>query len=212
MKSFSNWTIAEVDKEFQIKQQYDCGLLNSWLASADQKFDGAALSPADSLKYLQSRLIRHVYDWNDQELMIQCIGPLLNLVDFNQEYYQPFYKRVVSAPYKNEKLAGVVDFLVAQGLRVPEQPYFFIHEHKKDTDSPSDPLGQVMIAMMAAQILNKGKYPIYGAYIMGSHWIFLVLSGQEYGVSLAYNATKDEINDIYFILKKVKAIIDELVQ
>jgi len=205
MKSFSKWTIAEVEKEFQVKQQSDYRLLETWLELAD-----VTPSSTDALKYLQARLIKHVYDWNEQELKIRFIGPLLDLVDFDQADYQPFFERIISAPYKNEKLSGDVDCIIANGLRVPEQPYFFIHEHKKDADSSGDPLGQVMIAMIAAQILNEADSPIYGAYVVGRFWHFVVLNGQEYAVSLAYDATKDEIKDIYCILKKVKTIIDEL--
>ena len=212
MKSFSNWTIVEVEKEFQVKQQYDYRLLNAWLDPGDKTLADTIQSPIDSLNALQMRLVKHVYDWNEQELKIQFIGPLLNLVDFDQAHYQPFFERVISVPYKNEKLSGDVDFLVANGLRVPEQPYFFIHEHKKDADSSGDPLGQVMIAMIAAQILNEADYPIYGAYVVGRFWNFVVLNGQEYAVSLAYDATKDEIKAIYAILTKVKEIISELTE
>ena len=108
------------------------------------------------------------------------------------------------------KLAGEVDFVVANGLRVPEQPYFFIHEHKKDANSDGDPLGQVMIAMVAAQMLNQGEHPIYGAYIVGRYWNFVVLDGKEYAVSPGYDATKNEISDIFCILMKTKALIDVL--
>ena len=31
--------------------------------------------------------------------------------------------------------------------------------------------------------------------------------GQQYAVSLAYDATKDEIKDIFYILEKIKTII-----
>lgn len=208
MKSFSNWTIIEVEKEFHVKLQQEYHLLNTWLDCNDD----AAQMPIDVLKHLQTRLVKHVYDWNEQELKIRFIGPLLDLVDFDQAHYQPFFERVISAPYKNETLSGDVDFLVAKGLRAPEQPYFFIHEHKKDADSSGDPLGQVMIAMIAAQILNETEHPMYGAYIVGRLWNFVILNGREYAVSLAYDATKKEINDIFYILKKIKAIIDELTQ
>ena len=99
---------------------------------------------------------------------------------------------------------------MAKGLRVPKQPYFFIHEHKKQLDSSGDPLGQVMIAMVAAQMLNQGAHPIYGAYIFGRHWYFVVLNGKEYAVSRGYDASLDDIFHIYRILMKVKAIIDAL--
>ncbi|MEM7532413.1 MAG: hypothetical protein AAF639_09560 [Chloroflexota bacterium] len=207
MKPFSKWKIYEVEKEFQVKQQAEYTLLDEWIEGGDEPFDDAA---QNTLQDLQKRLIKHVYSWNEQELKVQFIGPLLNSVDFDQEQYHPFFEREIAASYKNEKLAGEVDFVVASGLRIPEQPYFFIHEHKKEANSDGDPLGQVMIAMVVAQMLNQGEHPIYGAYIVGRYWNFVILNGKEYAVSPGYDATKDELNDIYHILVKTKTIIDVL--
>jgi len=38
----------------------------------------SAEPPIDSLKRLQALLIRRVHDWNEQELKMQFIGPILN--------------------------------------------------------------------------------------------------------------------------------------
>jgi len=210
MKSFSKWKIFEVENEFQIQQQNDYALLNEWLRGSQESFDEVP-QPYDRLVTLQKRLIKHVHDWNEQELKMRFISPILDMIDFEQASYQPFFEREISTPYKNGKLSGEVDFIVAQGLRVPEQPYFFIHEHKKEADSSGDPLGQVMITMVAAQMLNEADHPIYGAYIVGRLWHFVILNGKEYAVSLAYDATREHINDIYGILMKVKAIINQLI-
>ena len=211
MKPFSKWKIFEVEKEFQVKQQNDYALLNEWLRGSHES-SGDAPPPIDRLAGLQKRLIKHVHDWNEQELKMRFISPILDMIDFEQSNYQPFFEREISIHYKDEKLSGEVDFIVAQGLRVPEQPYFFIHEHKKEADSSGDPLGQVMIAMVVAQMLNETAHPVYGAYIVGRLWHFVVLNGKEYAVSLAYDATREHINDIYDILMKVKAIINHLAE
>ncbi|MEM7538564.1 MAG: hypothetical protein AAF639_40730 [Chloroflexota bacterium] len=208
MKPFSKWKILDVEKEFQVQQQSDFNLLNEWLDGDDH----TTPLPTESLMSLQKRLIKHFYDWNEQELKIRFIGPIIDLVDFDQADYQPFFEREISVSYNNEKLAGEVDFLVAKGARAPEQPYFFIHEHKKEADATGDPLGQVMIAMIVAQILNQTEHPIYGAYIVGRLWNFVVLHGKEYAVSLGYDATKDDIYGIYNALKEVKAYINTLIQ
>ena len=148
------------------------------------------------------------YDWNEHELQVKFIAQLLDMVDFDQTDYQSFFERVISAPYKEDSISGDVDFIVAKGKRVPEQPYFFLPEHKKDADSSGDPLGQVLIAMIAAQILNQDHQPIYGTYVVGRLWFFIVLDKQTYAVSLAYDATKDEIKDIFRILNKMKMTIE----
>lgn len=207
MKSFSQWTIDEVEKEFHLQLQRKSEVLDAWLQSPAN----ALATPTTTLEALRNHLIDHVYSWNETELKIKFIGPLLSLVNFDEEKYQSFFERTIVAPYQNDTLSGDVDFLVATGLRVPEQPYFFLHEHKKEADSSGDPLGQLMIAMVAAQLLNQQAHPIYGAYVMGRLWIFVVLYDNAYAVSLAYDATKEAIYDIFRILTKTKAIITELV-
>ncbi|MCP4349231.1 MAG: hypothetical protein GY795_27440 [Desulfobacterales bacterium] len=66
--------------------------------------------------------------------------------------------------------------------------------------------------MVAAQTANHHTHPIYGAYIIGRHWYFVLLDGQVYAESLAYDATKDEIMAIVGILRHTKDIIDHLIQ
>ncbi|MEM7539652.1 MAG: hypothetical protein AAF639_46280 [Chloroflexota bacterium] len=209
MKSFSGWTIAEVEKEFQVKMVAQFDLLDEWLDAGD--IDGNDI-PVETLQRMEQKLIKSVYSWNEEELKFKVIAPLLNSIDFDEEHYQAFLERPIAAPYKNDTLSGTVDFIVANGNRLPEQPYFFLHEHKKDTNSTGDPLGQVMIAMIAAQILNTSNHPLYGAYVIGRHWYFVVLSGKEYAVSLAYDVTQGKIGDVYHILKKTKSIINDLVE
>lgn len=208
MKSFSKWTILEVDEEFQVEQQKSSNPLQAWL----DHDEALSQTEAETLLELQSNLIDHVYDWNEHELQFKFIAQLLLLVKFDQKEYQSFLERIISAPYKNDTISGDVDFIVAQGRRAPQKPHFFLHEHKKDVNFSGDPLGQLLIAMIAAQILNDDQYPVYGAYVVGRAWHFVVLEGKQYAVSLAYDATKDEIRDIFCILKNVKEIIDERVR
>ena len=66
--------------------------------------------------------------------------------------------------------------------------------------------------MVAAQTANPHAHPIYGAYVIGRHWYFVLLEGSIYAESLAYDATKDEIVRIVAILRKTKELIDQLVQ
>ncbi|MCP4402689.1 MAG: hypothetical protein GY801_35985 [bacterium] len=101
---------------------------------------------------------------------------------------------------------------MAQGRRSPKYPFFFLNEFKKERDTSNDPLGQLMVAMVAAQQINHDDNPVYGAYVIGRNWYFAVLRGIEYSVSLGHNVSKDEINDVFCILKKTKNIIETLIQ
>jgi len=208
MKSFSKWTIDEVEETFQIVLHDQTGLLKEWLDIRSQPLP----DEEKRLVLLRKKLWKHVFDWNETELSVHFIGQLLDMADFDQDDYQPFMERELSFSYKDEIISGVVDLVVAQGRRSPKRHFFFINEYKKDKDSSNDPLGQLMIVMIAAQKLNNDDHPLYGAYVMGRYWNFVVLDKLEYSLSLSFDATKDEIKDIFCILTNTKAIIKDLLR
>lgn len=49
------------------------------------------------------------------------------------------------------------------------------------------------------------KEPIYGAYIRGRNWFFMALEGNNFAISEQFNATKNEIFDIFRILNRLNA-------
>jgi len=51
---------------------------------------------------------------------------------------------------------------------------------------------------------------LYGCYVVGHYWHFLVLEGKHYTISRSYSAFSDEIFDIFQTLKALKTIIMEL--
>ena len=48
---------------------------------------------------------------------------------------------------------------------------------------------------------------MYGCYVIGRNWFFLVLNGTEYAVSDAFVATQTDIYQIIAILRQVKTYI-----
>ena len=50
--------------------------------------------------------------------------------------------------------------------------------------------------------------PLYGCYVIGRNWFFMVLQGTEYAVSNALNASDDDIYQIIAILRQVKTYIE----
>jgi hypothetical protein len=207
MKSFSKWTIEDVEETFNLVLDKHLEELKVWMKPA------MLLSEEElELKPLCEKLVDHVWDWNEEELKVYFIIPLLNLVNFEQERYKPFLDRELSMTYNDEKIAGRVDFVVAYGKRSPKQPFFFLHEYKKEHDSSDDPLGQLMIAMVTAQHLNNDEHPVYGVYVMGRYWHFVVLDGQNYAIHTGLNATNKEIRVILNVLKNTKEIIEQWIQ
>ena len=208
MKAFPEWTQEEVEEEFGLHLEYDIPLLEAWLT---MEMDISS-EDKNSLQKLSQKLRTWIYRWNEEELKVSFVAFLLDMVDFNKDNYRAFMERELSVEYaQNKKLSGKVDFCVATGSQTPKQPFFFINEYKREQHSSNDPLGQLLAELVAAQFINEREQPLYGAYIVGRHWHFVVLTGKIYSVSLAYDATKDDIFDIYRILWNAKMIIDKTV-
>lgn len=200
---FSNFTVEILDDMFGIIPQTTSSYLDHWLQTSDT-------IPPDvcaTLTRLQEKLIASVLVWNEEELKVKFIATILNLIDYDTEYFQSFLERELVVTINDITLRGLVDWLVAQGRFAPKKQFFCLHEYKQERTKSSDPLAQLLIAMVAAQHLNQDDRPMYGAYVVGRNWFFVVLDGQHYAVSLAYDATKDEIFAIYAILLRLKKIL-----
>lgn len=133
------------------------------------------------------------------------------MIRFDSEEYSAFLDRKLPAEINGERITGIVDFMVATGKVEPQEPFFFLHEYKKERGSENEPLGQLLIAMYAAQNLNSKKHPMYGCYVVGRNCFFVVLEGLEYAVSDAFVSTQDDVFQIVSILKQAQAYIDEIV-
>jgi hypothetical protein len=209
MKSFSQWTKQDVEEEFHLTSTRENATLQVWLAGVQEVSQDEAIR----LRQLSEKLRLHVHDWNEEELKVYFIAFILDFVNFYQPSYRPFLERELSVNYaEGKKIWGVVDFLVASGTQFPKEPVFFLHEYKKQLDTSNDPLGQLLAEMVAAQTLNSRPHPIYGAYVIGRHWYFVVLEGQSYAESLAYDATKEDILQIVSILRHTQLLIDGILR
>ncbi|MEM7362903.1 MAG: hypothetical protein AAF525_02675 [Pseudomonadota bacterium] len=205
MKSFSYWTVEEVVDEFDLIRRKDNQKFKQWLSHSEKIPEGTH----KKLTMISDRIDDGGYTWNETELMMKLIGPLLEQVDYTSTPYETFFTRTISAPYGKETLSGIVDFVLAKGTFSPRQPLFFLHEYKKEHDSSNDPLGQLMISMVAAQLLNQNDQPIYGAYLLGRYWHFVLLDGKDYSVNLGLNAATNII-EVYQALIYVKRKVEEL--
>jgi hypothetical protein len=205
MKSFESWTFEDVEDTFGVVRIKNHKTLLNWL---EAPFDGDDYVQK-RLEVLKNRLIDNVEAWNEEELKYQFLGLLMDLVEIDNSKYKAFLGRKLSAVYKNEVISGNVDFVIATGKVEPKHPFFFIHEYKQEKKKDNDPLGQLLVAMVTAQIRNNDDRPILGSYIVGRLWFFVILDKNEYSVSLAYDATQADILNIFAILKRAKAYIAE---
>jgi len=199
-----------LEDTFGLVQIQKSDLLNNWIGSGE--FHQNDDSEKKILIRLQDTLSYRVDDWNEQELIENFISPLFSIVNFNTLEYGMFSERLLKATIGEYELSGYPDAIVAKGRRYPKIPYFCFHEYKKENEPKGDPAGQCLVAMLVAQELNIDQKPIYGVYVVGRNWFFLVLCGKEYAISKGHNALEDDIYEIVKLLKHLKTIIDEFVK
>ncbi len=203
-KAFKAWLYEEVEQAF--------GLTRLRTKPVLQQLENLTPTPFDkSIENLRICLLDYVDTWNEDELKFMFISPFVHLVNFVGANYKVFTQRIMSVNYENDKktTSGKVEFMLAKGKQTPQKPFFFLHEYKQENRKDNDPLGQLMIAMVAAQVQNADNETLYGCYVSGRSWFFVVLEGKEYAVSNAYNATSKDIFQIFAILLWFKQKTEE---
>lgn len=207
-RQFSDWNKEELEETFGLHRLETHVLLEQWFHSA-QTF---VIDEVDSsvLNRLRKALLNNADAWNEIELIEYCIGPLFVLVDFNTPYFKIFSERPLSVIVGEYELYGAPDAMIAKGHYSPKIPYFCFHEYKKENEPKGDPAAQALAAMLAAREINRRAHPIYGLYVVGKLWHFIVLQGDEYVISKGFLADDEEIFDIFKILKALKARLLEI--
>ena len=204
---FSDCTLTLLDRRFGLRRELSNPTLDRWLQSTSPLTE----LEKSKLRELQEMLLLNAEGWNEQELSLQFIGPILAMVRFMEFYrFNLFAQRHIQALINDIELNGEPDTMIATGYREPEIPMFAFTEYKRQIDPHGDPAGQTLAAMLVGQALNGDHQPVYGCYVVGSDWRFMLLDGTHYLISRDYSALSDEIYDILRILKTLRAIIVEL--
>ena len=208
---FSQCTQTKLDDLFGIRQTFQSLALNSWLETPLTISDNEKIV----LSMIQEMLVLNRNAWNEQELSLHCIGPIFMLAQFTEPYrFNLFAERQIKAMVASVEgeveLSGEPDGLIATGYLEPKIPMFAFSEYKRGLDPDGDPLGQVLAAMLVGQTLNQQRHPLYGCYVIGHDWTFVILEGKHFMISRDFSAITEEIFDIFRILKALKGIIMEL--
>ena len=81
-----------------------------------------------TLEELRQELLYTIDTLNEEELKVYFIGPLLRLIPFRSGDRRLFLDRPMSFTYGNEQETnGKINWMLADGIQDPRQPYFFIH-------------------------------------------------------------------------------------
>lgn len=207
-KSFKYWKTQEVEDVFGIQPAKDKTQMEQW-ESAD-----CAISKREkeTIITLQNHLISKVKYWNEAALKFYFLGPFISMIQYDTDRYNSFLEHTLKVKINDAiTISGNVDFLVATGKQIPKIPFLTLHEYKPEPNISTDPQGQLLISMVAAQKANAKKglhYPLYGVYVTGRFWFFVILNGGQYIESLAYDATQKDIFKIFCMLQKAKEFIN----
>lgn len=190
-RPFEQWLFEDVEIEFGIERVYNFSKLNQWLF-VEKKY-----ALPKSIDNLRLDLLHNIDRWNLSDLQMFFAAPFFLQFEFNNI---PNHRIYIEKLVSNQNIEDVKWF-VATGKQRPKPPFFFVKVYTEKYD----PLGQLLIAMVDAQMDNEDKNkPIYGCYNIGRFWFFVLLIGQEYGTSRAYDATQtDDLTDMVVILNRV---------
>ena len=207
-KAFKDWEAEEVELTFGINRLHSMPFIDNLKnIKLPENHPNKAI-----LEDYRLEAFDLVDSWNEDEYKFMFISPFFKLVNLKSANYKVFTQRPMSVKYNNDQKTsdGLVEFMLAKGRQIPRKPHFFLHEYKPEKRRDNDPLGQLLIAMVAAQKLNLDDKPIYGIYVNGRNWFFVALEGNEYAVSNPYVVTSDDIFDLYAVLLYFKQLMDEL--
>ena len=190
--NFSECTLSKMEKIFKLIPTKQSQVLVDWITTDFELSD----FDHENIRRLCELLQDNVDHWNEFDLSMHFVGPIFSAVNFTKPMrFNLFAQRSFEADINNIKLMGRVDEVIASGYRDPELPFFAFNEYKKETNPDGDPGGQVLAAMLVGQQQNQDEgndFPIYGCYIIGRNWFFIVLEGRKYTKSNSYNSTKQE--------------------
>lgn len=204
IKSFQYWHQQEVEQKFGLKKVSQLTSLKD-LLSVEPDIEAANNKQLESLRLRLDDMINVL---GEEDLKMYFISQLLNNVDFFHREYRMFFDQNLSAEINNEIIGGNVDCLLAKGYQIPEEPFFFLQEYKGEGRKATDPLGQLLAAMIVAQKKNDNDNPLYGCYVNGRMWFFVSLENKNYAISSAYDTTQAELYEVVAILKKIKALFE----
>jgi hypothetical protein len=204
-----SWKEGELIKTFRLNRvtSVQTALIQEWLNTATPVFDVVEQSIFDKVLL---RALNHIEGWNEEELKMKFISPIL---DLGQMIDDPqvigYFDKTISTTVENIKLIVKSDFMLAKGvLDIFDTPYFHFQEYKPNKNPTGDSMGQLIEAFLIAQEKNQNGKPLYGVEIMGINWRFVVMEGKTYCISKPFICTdRDDLLKIIAILRKFKEIL-----
>ena len=119
--AFNEWTTQQLKRTFNLITLDDCPKLTAWLNMPYQ----ISTREQDFVEGLRKLAIKKVAFWNEEELKLNFLFPLLSSINYNTATYSAFAERTISTDIDAYRMNGKVDLMVASGEYEPINPYFF---------------------------------------------------------------------------------------
>jgi hypothetical protein len=205
------WREGELIPTFHLKRvtTHQIPLMKEWLNVQIPNLDVVEQAIFDKILW---RALSHIEGWNEEELKMKFISPVL---DLGQMIDDPqvigYFDKTISTIVENIKLTVKSDFMLAKGvLDIFDTPYFHFQEYKPNKNPTGDSMGQLIEAFLIAQVKNNNGKPLYGVEVVGKQWVFVVMEAKTYCLSKPYICTdKNDLLHIIAILRKFKEILYE---
>jgi hypothetical protein len=205
-EDFNKWTTQLVEDAFGLKRTKTNAHLTEWLNCDTEVTDEEKRAGWRLQDHAQERIAY----WNESDVKFKLLGPLMQIVQLDTDKFASYTEHriqevLTTVDGQHLKVKGKPDLMIAKGRYQAELPYFCFQEYKKQRGNPSDPLGQVLVAMLIAQKLNPEEMPVvYGSFSEGREWFFLILQGKEYAVSRTFLLIEPE--GIVDVIQKMKCL------
>lgn len=200
----------DLKKLFNIEKKLNPAMFNAW-------FEHNSCLTVEIADYLQSLIEQNnglIEDYNEEDLKIYLISPLLNKINFilKDKEVRGFYELPMNYATEQFVLTGTADFVVSKGLFQSKKPYFFIQEFKR-SEEYGNPRPQLLAELVSAVELNNGTF-MKGAYVIGGSWHFAILEKLKTGcyhyfISQNFDSTK--LEDLKLIYQHLLAVKNEII-
>jgi hypothetical protein len=204
-----NWREGELMDTFKLNRitEYQTPLMKEWLDVPD-----LALNIHEQYSFDKdlARAQKHITGWNEEDLKMKFISPILELGSLlDDDVVIGYFDKTISATVEDIKLTVKSDFMLAKGfLDVYKTPYFHFQEYKPYKNPTGDSMAQLLEAFLIAQEKNQNSKPLYGVDIMGTNWRFVTMEGKDYCVSGIFNSIdKADLLTIVAVLRNFKHIL-----
>jgi hypothetical protein len=212
MAKTKEWKEAELMLYFQLTRiaGIQTPPMQEWLNTTPPTFDT-----------LESLLFEEVYQdgfenmsfWSEEDVKMYFICNILRLsglMNKDNKGYVGLFEKKLSGVVNKTSLSVRADFVVAKGFKnITTENYFHFQGYKPQLSPTGEPMAQLLEAFLIGQVKNKKDMPLYGCEVVGKIWTFVVMEGQNYCVSEAFDATsREDLLKIIAILRKFKEILE----